>query len=107
MRRPITLNAKNAIRVVKAAVCLHNYLLCEDSDDYIQPGDIDQEDADHNVLPGAWHNEEPVDTFVRLSNCTGNRTGTFGARMIRDSIANYFQSADGMVHWQNRYAHIN
>ena len=97
----------NAVRAVKATVCLHNYLLSENRDDYVQLGDIDQEDDNHNILPGAWQAEEPPNTFVRLNNCNGNRTGTFGARNIRDSVADFFESAEGMVNWQNQYAYVN
>ena len=100
------LNTQNAVNVVKASTALHNFLLQEDRECYIQPGDIDREDENHGIIPGNWEYNEEKHCLVKLQNNLGNRTGSDSSRSVRDSIASYFQTPTGSVSWQDKFAHV-
>ena len=67
-------------------------------------GDVDRENEDHILIQGDWHSNLGHGSYTSLNNCNGNRAGPYGARIIRDSVANYFQTNRGRVSWQDKYA---
>lgn len=62
-RRPILASLPTAKSIVKATVCLHNWLISEEDDlqpaerTYCSPRMPDAVDKDGNVVEGQWHNQ--------------------------------------------------
>ncbi len=107
LRSPITLNVKNATSVIKALVCLHNYLLTVDKGSYIQAGDIDSETEDHSIIPGQWERNQPLSSLLEVKRLAGNRSGSNEARDQRMAVAKFFLTREGMVPWQFRSALVS
>jgi hypothetical protein len=107
LRAPITLTLPNATSVIKAIVCLHNFLLVEDKAAYLQPGDAAAEDDDHGIIPGRWELDETLANLLDIERLAGNRTGTTAARAQRDAVAAHFVSREGAVPWQYRLALVD
>lgn len=75
---------------------LHNLIL----DHYpFAPTDVDREDAQHNMLPGAWR-EEPnlMEQLMRRKGSNYTRQ----SKAVRDYLAYYYASEAGAVPWQER-----
>lgn len=53
-RRPIRASVESVERVIKACVCLHNYLIQTDNAGYAQTGLIDAEDSTGDLILGSW-----------------------------------------------------
>ena len=82
--------------IVLACICLHNLLRIQ------QPqqirGVVDEEDDDHNLIPGTWReNANLMDGMAQ----GGNRL-LKEAKTQRNYLRNYFQSPHGRVEWQER-----
>jgi hypothetical protein len=107
LRAPITLSLPNATSVIKAIVCLHNFLLAEDKPAYLQPGDAAAEDDEHGIIPGRWELDGDLANLFDIERLAGNRTGTTTARSQRDAVAAYFVSREGAVPWQYRLALVD
>ena len=75
---------------------LHNLIL--DHYSYV-PNDVDREDAQYNMLPGAWRQEQNL--MERLMSRKGSNY-TRQAKVIRDYLAFYYASEAGAVPWQER-----
>jgi len=108
----ICCNPDNAIKIVKALICLHNYIMTAEKRHvtlharlYCPPDLIDQEDSNHEKIPGTWRQQKELD---RLRNLT--RLGTNNARRDateqRDMLRDYFVSPLGEEEapWQYRCA---
>ena len=81
---------------MKACVALHNFLIQEDRGGYISNEDNAGQEHDLETLPP---------TIFPLNNGHGNRTTA--ARAVRDSVADYFLTAEGSVSWQEQYAFVH
>ena len=58
----------------------------------------DQEDADHNIIPGAWRKDFPLlDGASDLARNTTSRA----AKKQREYLCGYYNSSVGSVSWQN------
>jgi hypothetical protein len=53
-RRPIKAKPCNVDSIVKACICLHNYLRLTDNAHYIPQGFVDTEDGKDEIIPGDW-----------------------------------------------------
>ena len=107
-RRPIRAAPETVDGIVKACLCLHNYLWLTKNAQYIPTGFVDSEDSSGNINPGDWRNNMVQDeegafkcthtgqTFNRSSN---------KAKDIRDNFKNYFNSKNGSLPWQK--SHVN
>lgn len=65
------------------------------------------EDENHAIIQGDWHFNSDQGSYTNLTYSFGNRVGPYGARAVRDSVADYFQTAEGRVPWQDKYAYIS
>ena len=92
----ICLDPDKVEKIVLAACCLHNFLLDTQP---IPAGLVDQEDDQHNVIPGAWRNDKSV--FKELE-ATNSRRYSISAKLQRDVLKVYFNSRVGRVPWQDR-----
>ena len=94
----LQLQPKNAVVVVEACVTLHNLL--RNRNPRAQANEVDREDGDGDVLPGAWRQHIHLTDSVNLSGCRVNRE----AKMQRNNLASYYDSDIGRLPWQNESA---
>lgn len=82
------------VSIVLACICLHNLMRVRYPAQ--QNADVDQEDQDHNVAPGAWRQNNPL---VGIYGARGNRM-TVAAKHQRQYLSAYYSSDAGSVPWQ-------
>ncbi|XP_011269237.2 uncharacterized protein LOC105259170 [Camponotus floridanus] len=77
LKRPINCSMEKTISIVKAIVCLHNWIRRRDIDDgenqYVTPTLIDQEDDD-GFVPGSWRGCIDNSVFVDITQCGSNNS---------------------------------
>jgi len=81
--------------IVLACVCLHNLMRLRYPAE--QNRDLDQEDGDHEVVPGEWRNNHPL---LPIQGYKGARESTLAKRQ-RDYLTAYYNSPAGSVPWQS------
>lgn len=81
--------------IVSACCILHNILRSRG----LPRGAMDEEDANHQVIPGAWR-----DGVILADGEGGNRgnTGTNEGKDVRQYLTDYYVSPEGQVPWQDR-----
>ena len=99
-RRPIKSNVNLVENIVKATVCLHNYLRLTENASYTPQGFVDSEDISGNIIPGDWRNSSDLG-FKKLRNISGNRYTNESAD-TRLNLMEYFNN-EGSVPWQLDY----
>lgn len=92
----IALEPEKVTTVTLAALCVHNFLRKKASDVYLPSTFADVEDANHNMVPGAWRRDGELPS-VEASSA---RNATTVAKNQRDSLKAYFLSPAGSVSWQ-------
>ena len=103
-RRPIQASVETVEGIVKACICLHNYLKQTDNAGCVPAGFIDSEDSTGNIVDGSWRsvvqNEgsafQPIDRM-------GSNNFKKESKEIRDKFMNYFNSSEGSVPWQLKH----
>ncbi|KAJ8667230.1 hypothetical protein QAD02_008892 [Eretmocerus hayati] len=55
-RKPILMDPLNVVKMIKATVCLHNWLRMSD-EDYVPPDLVDREGENGEMIPGTWRQE--------------------------------------------------
>lgn len=94
LRTTITALPENVDGIVKATVCLHNFIKMEAPNRYSPPGY-----TDGDVEDGLWRREvDPLPSISKLPACRA-RSKLYG---IRDSLRDYFVSSTGSIIQQNR-----
>ena len=95
----ICLKKKNVESVVLTACIPHNLI------SYRKYGrmnvEVDSENANHQVVPESWRNEEAVTAWESLDALSGNTSSKAG-KLQRDYMAEYYSSPAGAVTWQDR-----
>ena len=91
----INLEPDKVEKIVLAACCLHNMLIDKKP---IDAPSIDQEDCEHNVIPGRWRENPSLAT----SEKTTHRNCTLSAKGQRTLLKTFFNSAIGSVPWQDK-----
>ena len=102
---PILLGYENAVKVVKAVVTLHNFIIdsCNKDKNYLDPSCLRREDKNGNITPGAWEEMcQATGSFTRPRKQTGNRFGTDAAKIQRDTLA-HMMVTDNQCPWQFQY----
>ena len=101
-RRPIRAKPENVERIIKACVCIHNYLMQTENAGYAPTGCIDSEDGTGDLIPGSWRSEVANDERPALRSLAraGSNNYTNYAKQIRDNFQAYFNSPAGSVSWQ-------
>jgi hypothetical protein len=84
---------------IRACLVLHNMLIKEDSQFYIEKKMVDHFGPDGELIDGGWRNEGLGSCFSNLSPVGGNHSTE--AKQVRDTLAHYY-SNDGQVPWQRR-----
>lgn len=89
---------EKVVTIVMAIVALHNYLRRNSQGNYIGRDAVDQEDANYQVVDGEWRNQ----VTLRGLPATRTRNYPLAAKTLRDTMAEYFCSAEGRVPWQEK-----
>ncbi len=83
--------------VVECCVCLHNLMRMRYP--ALHHGMVDEEDDQHNVVPGAWRGLVQLGDMLRVAG--GNRD-TRAAKRQQEVLKEYFNHPVGAVPWQDR-----
>ncbi|XP_018404615.1 PREDICTED: uncharacterized protein LOC108781197 [Cyphomyrmex costatus] len=101
LRRFLCCSAENAEIIVKALICLHNFLLTKEGDigrRYCPNGLIDYE-VNGIVHPGAWRTENTSQNVHELRRTGSNNAGR-AIINLRNVLRDYVNSKEGEVEWQ-------
>ncbi|XP_018314714.1 uncharacterized protein [Mycetomoellerius zeteki] len=102
-RKPIIANPETAVEIVKATVCLHNWLRINDINvnEYVPIGivDFDNPSTPSGFNAGSWRNiMEDGCAFKDSGNCSSNMSARECVN-IRNEFCCYFNN-EGAVPWQ-------
>lgn len=89
---------KTVESIVLACICLHNLMRLSLRYPALQNAVVDQEDDQHEVVPGGWRNGVNMQDMNSIVG--GNRT-TRAAKAQRLYLMHYYNSDVGAVPWQN------
>ena len=101
--KPIKAKPTLVDNIVKACLCLHNYLRLTDNAQYVPTGFVDSEDSSGKIIGGDWRSV--VNEGALLPTATGrafNRSSA-DAKQTRDLFEKYFNSQEGSLSWQIAY----
>ena len=100
-RRPIRAALETCDLIVKATVCLHNYLLATENARYTPAGFCDSYDNE-KLIPGDWREIVSNDNTPALRRPPRLATRNFraDAKEIRDMFCSYVNSEEGALPWQ-------
>ncbi|KAJ8665073.1 hypothetical protein QAD02_006735 [Eretmocerus hayati] len=100
-RKPILMDPVYVIRMVKATVCLHNWLRKSD-EDYIPHGLVDRDCGNGEMIPGTWRDENRnrVTAFQNMleNDCNPNRIGI----AVREMFCQLYNTSYALP-WQYNY----
>ena len=82
--------------IVLSCICLHNLLRLRNRNEHVSVAD--QEDNNHNIIPGEWRKDNPL--MDGVSELPSNST-TKAAKNQREYLRAYFSSEAGSVSWQD------
>ncbi|KYN21189.1 hypothetical protein ALC57_06460 [Trachymyrmex cornetzi] len=103
LRKSILANVSNAIKMIQAIICLHNWLrkydIERETDNYITIDFVDQPIAEGDIQEGSWRINVKESAFMNI-NCTSRRTHFLHAAHIREEFCRFFNE-EGEVGWQN------
>lgn len=103
-RRPIIASQETVVNIVKATVCLHNFLLMKKNSNYITVGLVD---SDKNGVDGSgsWRDSTRNDTgLTNIAGSSSFNTPTLDGSAVRNILTHYF-SNEGSVAWQEQKIH--
>ena len=89
------LRPKNIIIVTMCACVMHNLIIGTYP---LAAGEVDVEDGEHNLVPGAWREERQMNSLVPLFGHRLHRE----AKELREYLSHYYVSPAGAVPWQER-----
>lgn len=99
LKKPIEATVDNTINIIKAIVCLHNWLRKQDKDNnYIEENMVDRH-GENGFIPGCWRAEVGDRSALQDAKIHGNIFSSRAAVTIRDEFCDYF-NAEGAVPWQ-------
>lgn len=102
-RSPIEAELSTAHLIIKASVCLHNFVLIAEENSptkiYCPAQFIDRE-VNGKLLLGDWRKVVSSDGCFVDGRSLGSNFSSRTARNLRDSLAEYFCTAEGSVNWQ-------
>jgi hypothetical protein len=107
LRRSLCCSPNNAEIIVKALICLHNFLLIKQGvGGCYCPNNLVDHEIDGNVQPGAWRNENTSHQVQELHRTGSNNAGRTIIN-LRNILRDYVNSEEGEVEWQwDRVFHI-
>ena len=96
-RKPIIACESTVVAVVKATICLHNFLMNLGQSNYFTPSTVDQETEDGEIIEGDWRNENNTN-LIPVKRTSTNMYGR-NAEQMREYLCNYFIN-EGSVPFQ-------
>lgn len=112
LARPLCCSPENAEHLVKALICLHNFVITGEREivvprrRYCPPQFIDREAADGMFLEGAWRGHgEQGDLVQNIGRLSSNNSDA-AARAQRNVLRDYFvtEIGEAQVAWQYQRA---
>ena len=102
-RKPIRADVTTIDQIVKAAVCLHNYLLSTDNARYTPTGFVDSYSSE-GIVEGDWRRLVDTDRTPAMANIRriATRNYTLESKEIRDHLKNYV-IGDERCPWQLKH----
>ena len=103
---PIQANIATADKIVKATVCLHNFLRQTNSAAYCPTGFVDSEDKSGGIKDGEWRNivgEDGSNGALRTLPLPRGTRYSSAATQARETLKEYVNSEHGSVTWQWDY----
>lgn len=96
----IETSTENTIAIVKAILCLHNFLLVESNSRHNPLGMVDKEGAGHEEVNGTWRNE--ILTPLPQAKMRRDRSSRSKkeADEMRNKLVTFFNGV-GSVSWQD------
>lgn len=91
---------KHVTAIVLACCCLHNLLLNDNPN--LTRGMVDEEDDDHEIIPGTWREEGCLGDGTKDQNAPN--TSSKQGKDVRSYLCDYYNSPLGAVEWQDRMA---
>ena len=105
-KKAIRADVNTVESIIKACVCLHNYLLLTDNSRYTPSGFVDRKTANGNLISGEWRSIIAREGDVLTPMATqGSNNFNYTASGVRNNFMDYVNSADGALPWQNE--HVN
>ncbi|XP_064635780.1 uncharacterized protein LOC135492963 [Lineus longissimus] len=104
-RKPIISKPEHVVGIVKATLCLHNFLQETDrakqpAAQYCPPGFVDQQDEQHNITEGVWRKEVGEGSALYPIGRVGANNYDINAAEVRNNLKDYFTSEEGALPWQ-------
>lgn len=104
--RPIRADVSTVDSIVRACVCLHNYLLTTENARYMPSGFVDSDSSD-GMVEGDWRKIVREDGNLALAppGMLAGRNHTFDAKQMRDRLSKYVNGAEGTARcpWQRQH----
>lgn len=97
-RRPIRANVSTVEKIIKATVCLHNYLLYTDNAQYTPQGFVDSYNQDGSIIHGQWRQDTHPIPSIRQQ---GSRNYTETAKQTRNKWCELFQTDAYRLNFQD------
>lgn len=106
-RKPIRADTSTVDVIVKAAICLHNYLLSTENARYTPNGFVDSHSNEMMVL-GDWRTIADGDQNPALGSMTriASMNYRFDAKTMRDNIKCYVNSEEGAERCPWQFNHV-
>ena len=105
-RKPIIAKVENVIKITKAVVSLHNYLMISQNKfgdyAYCPASFVDRETID-GIQLGDWRNEAQGYSGLLSVGFMGSNNYSKSAKEVREDFMTYFNSKEGEVSWQWEY----
>ena len=101
LRRPIIGQVDKVIKITKAIVSLHNFLMSLSTDDNYNycPLSYADRNTGEGFIPGEWRRDADNITGVQELSHIGSNNYSKQAALIRDEFKSYFNN-EGAVDWQ-------
>lgn len=96
-RKPIIASLKTTENIIKATICLHNFLI-HNSIQYLTHRLIDVEDNDGDIIEGQWRYASIMNNLTKVGRL-GSNYYCRAATNYRDMLASYFMTT-GSVPFQ-------
>ena len=105
-RKPFLLKPEKVKLITYSCLILYIFLRSESTSGkiYIPPNLLDFEDMSDNIIPGAWRNDVPKDSWLDLEPSV-NRNPSRQAKDVREEFKRFFMN-EGTVPWQWRAAQV-
>lgn len=101
-RKPIIAEVSTVVEIVKATVCLHNFVIDQESvieaeKRYITSTTVDRENESGDLIPGDWRQD--VNSNFNKVKRTSTNMYSRNAEIMREQLTHYFLN-EGAVSFQ-------